>query len=171
MKIIYTVFALLVAVVANGQNPYLTLDYDSLVIYDYGDGFEKEGNIGKTGDVYYFKKTPAKKAKLTASEANVFSYKIGDKSSYGSVAAACFNPHFAALYYKNGKAIANIEICVGCNIAESSLKLTAQDQLPQKADDGTVYYLGYGMSNKFRKYLKELINKYKFSHEPVYNLD
>jgi hypothetical protein len=166
MKIIYTVFVLLLAVVANGQNPYLTLDYDSLVIYDYGNIAETESNVKQIGNRYLLKSKPQKSVVLTTNEAKAFSTKIGLKSSYGQPAAACFNPHFAALYYKNGIGIASVEICVDCNQLYSSLTLKAQNQYPQKADDGSVYYSGYGMSKEFRKYLKELQMKYHFSNMP-----
>lgn len=158
MKIIYTVFAMLLAVVASGQNPYLTLDYDSLVIYDYGNIAETEGNVTQIGNRYLLKSKPQKRVVLTTIEAKTFSTRIGLKSSYGQPAAACFNPHFAALYYKNGIGIASVEICVNCNQLYSSLTLKAQEFYTKKGS--------YGMSKEFRKYLKELQMKYHFSNMP-----
>jgi hypothetical protein len=148
------------------QNPYLTLDYDSLVICDFGNIEETEGNITQIGSSYLLKSKPQNRLALSIVEAKEFSNKIGLKSSYGQPTAACFMPHFAAMYYKDGKGIACVEICVDCNILDASHGIKAMEHTPQKADDGSIYYINTGMSKEFRKYLTGLLLKYKFSHAP-----
>ena len=162
-----TVCLLFCACSLKAQNPYLTLDYDSLVICDFGNIEETEGNVTKIGDHYYMKYKPAKRVKLSSGQANSFSKQVGQKTSYGQPTAACFMPHFLALYYKNGKGIAYVEICISCNLLDSSHYIKAIDQFPEKADDGTVYYINRGLSKTFRKYLKELLLRYGFSNAPA----
>jgi hypothetical protein len=159
-------FLVLFAFTASAQNPYATLVYDSLVICDFGNIEETESNITQIGSSYLLKSEPQKRIKLSTTEAKDFSNKIGLKSSYGQPTAACFMPHFAAMYYKDGKGIACVEICVDCNILDASHDIKAMEHTPQKADDGSIYYINTGMSKEFRKYLKGLLLKYKFSHAP-----
>lgn len=150
MKLLTALFLVLFAFSVKAQNPYATLVYDSLVIYDYGHMIEK-GNIKKVGKNYEFYRTPTKHIKLAKTEAKEFSDKIGLKSSYSDISDECYDPHFGALYYKGGKAIAYVEICTECNNFQFS------------------HNLGFGttsMSTTFKKYLKVLLTKYKFSHLP-----
>lgn len=165
MKLLITLLVLF-AFTASAQNPYATLVYDSLVIYDYGFEGQGESNIKQTGKYYSFITKPTKSVTLTKAEAKEFSFRINADSSYGQGVASCFDPHFAAFYYKGGKVIANVEICVDCNILDASHGIKAMEHTPQKADDGSIYYINTGMSKEFRKYLKGLLLKYKFSHAP-----
>jgi hypothetical protein len=163
-------FALLVLVplAASAQNPYLKLDYDSLVIYDYG--FEMradESNIKKTGKNYSLINKPAKSVKLSHVEAKEFTTKIGEDSTYAQYSADCFNPHFAAFYYKKGKAIANVEICIGCNRLYPSIEIPAKFARPEKIEGGETFYPHSGLSRNFRLYMKVLLDKYGFSHAPT----
>lgn len=157
MRFVITLLVL-ITLSLKAQNPYVTLAYDSLVIYDFGNLAETESNVKKKMLTYSLDAEPAKKVKLSSAEAIEFSNRIGLKSSYGQSAAACFMPHFTALYYKRGLGVAYVEICVDCNQLDASLKLKAQEYDPQKGD--------YGMSKAFRKYLKGLLLKYHFSHVP-----
>jgi hypothetical protein len=116
--------------------------------------------------VYEFGFKPVKSAKLTKVEAKEFSIRIGADSSYGQGVASCYDPHFAAFYYKGGKAIANVEVCIECNRLYPNLDLKAQNQNPWTTDEGEVYYLNTGMSRGFRLYMKALLTKYGFSHIP-----
>lgn len=157
MKLLIT-FLVLFACTVKAQNPYLTMDYDSLVICDFGNIEETEGNITQIDSRYLLKSKPQKRVVLSTTEAKEFSNRIGLKSSYGQSAAACFIPHFAALYYKGGVGIASVEICVDCNQLYTSHNIKS---LVFDSDKNE-----YGMSKEFRKYLKSLLQKYKFSHAP-----
>lgn len=157
MKLLVTFLVLFVCSV-KAQNPYLTLDYDSLVICDFGNLVETEGNVTQIGSRYLLKSKPQKRVALGLVEAKEFSNRIGLKSSYGQSAAACFVPHFAALYYKGGVGIASVEICVDCNQLYTSHNIKS---LVFDSDKNE-----YGMSKEFRKYLKGLQTKYNFSHKP-----
>ena len=167
MKLL-AVFLVLFACTVKAQNPYLKLVYDSLVIYDYENkmGDEPGTNIYKKGNVFEFGFKPVKSAKLTKEAAKDFTFRIGVDSSYGQGVASCYDPHFAAMFYKGGKAIANVEVCIECNRLYPNLELKAQNQNPWTTDEGEVYYLNTGMSRGFRLYMKALLTKYGFSHIP-----
>ena len=166
MKSILTWFFLLPLVLtkAHAQNPFLTLKYDSLVWYDYK-GYK--GNfdvIDKSGKL---NKSVVKSAVLDAVSAKEFSRRLGLRSSYGQAKAFCFDPHLGIVYYKAGKAIATVLICMDCNILEPSLHLKAQEQGYDVGGPGnpTGLYTGGGMSPAFRKYINSLLIKYRFSHQ------
>lgn len=164
MKLLVT-FLVLFACYVKAQNPYLKLVYDSLVIYDYGFEAPGETNIKKTGKQYTFIKKPIKSITLTKVEAKEFTTKIGEDSTYSQNSADCFDPHFAAFYYKKGKAIANVEICIGCNRLYPSKNIPAKFARPEKLA-GYVIYPHSGMSKAFRLYMKDLLETYDFSHAP-----
>ncbi len=167
MKLLVT-FLVLFACTVKAQNPYSTLAYDSLVIYDYGiEMAADESNIKIEGKHFTFKNKPVKSVVLSVAEAKEFTTKIGEDSTYSQNSADCFNPHFAAFYYKKGKVIANVEICIACNRLDPSLDITGPYKNPQKTDDGDVYYIDNGLSRSYRLYLKALLNKYGFSHAPT----
>lgn len=136
------------ALSASAQNPYSAAVYDSLVIYDYGN-MDVKSNIKKSGKYYTFYTAPAKSIKLSKTEAKEFSDKIALASSYTDVTDDCYDPHFAALYYKGGKAFGYIEVCMDCSNAKASFELP-----------------GAGFLAPLKKYLKALLVKYNFSHIP-----
>jgi hypothetical protein len=164
MKLVIALF-LLMCITAKAQNPYATLAYDSLVIYDYGFEGQGESNIKQTGKYYSFITKPVKSVRLTKTEANNFTTKIGEDSTYTQNSADCFDPHFAAFYYKKGKAIANVEVCVGCNRLYSSIEIPAKIARPEELAGYTIYPYS-GLSKAFRIYLKDLLNAHGFSHAP-----
>lgn len=149
------------------QNPYDSLTYDSLVIYDfeYRDYSIKPRKrimsiIDENGNP---PSTIKKSVRLPKQEAQGLSEKIGLKSSYGQITAACFDPHFGMVYYENGKVIEYITICLACNYPRSSLRIPAQEKGGEKMDNGEMYYKLRGFSKSFRKYLNGLKIKYDFS--------
>ena len=77
--------------------------------------------------------------------------------------AACFDPHFGAVFYENGIPKEYLTICMACNTIRPSLKIPAMNQGP-KEYEGEIYYRLYGFSKEFRKYLSELKQKHGFSH-------
>jgi len=153
---------------AFGQdNPYATLTYDSLVIYDF-EYLDYSVNprkrilsiIDENGDL---PNTIKKLVRLPSPEAQELSEKIGLQSSYGQLTAACFDPHFGMVYYENGKAKEFVTICLSCNFPRSSLNIPVRNQGGEKMDNGEMYYTKTGFSKAFRKYLNEIKIKYGFS--------
>ncbi|MCP4459811.1 MAG: hypothetical protein GY816_17585 [Cytophagales bacterium] len=153
------------------QNPYASLSYDSLVIYDfeYLDYSVKPRKrimsiIDENGKL---PNTIKKSVRLPAKEAKELSDKIGLKSSYGQITAACFDPHFGMVYYENGKPKEHVTICLTCNFPRSSLEIPTRDQGGEKMDNGEMYYTLEGFSKSFRQYLNDIKKKYDFSAQLV----
>lgn len=51
---------------------------------------------------------------------------LTQKSTYGEGTAACFNPHFALVFYKNNKMINQINICLDCNYLIADIDIPAE---------------------------------------------
>jgi len=166
MKIL-TITLLLLAAVCNAQNPYAALSCDSVVIVDYGNMQTEDTNIEKYSNGYRFMHIPSKAKTLTKGETDELIERIGKKSSYGVEHATCYMPHLAVMFMKNGYAVEYVEVCTECNRLVSSLELEATKQGPTDVGEGQVYYLNSGLSNDFRKFLGEILTKYKFSHVPT----
>jgi hypothetical protein len=146
--------------------PFSSLSSDSLVLYDFNKNTRPGASIviEKEGKKVL---APFEKSKKIGIKYSVeFNGWVEDQKSYGAGTAACFDPHLGVVYYKDGQIQAYINICMGCNILESSLPLKVQNQGPQKDEEsGAIYYTLNGMSKSFRKYLNQLIRKNNFSHE------
>jgi len=153
------------------SNPYATLTYDSLVIYDFENLdysvkprkrimsiIDENGNLPNT---------VKNSICLPAKEAQELSDKIGLKNSYGQITAACFDPHLGMVYYKGGKAMEYVTICLSCNYAKPSLKIVASDQGGIDLGDGELYYSRHGFSKSFRQYLNNMKKRYNFSAQIV----
>ena len=163
---IFILLLLTSTLVLSQPNPYTTLTYDSLIIYDfeYLDYSVKPRKrilsiIDENGNL---PNTVKKSVRLPTKEALQFSKRIGLKSSYGQITAACFDPHLGAVYYENGKVKEHITICLACNYPRSSLKIQARNQ-GREMNGGEIYYTLTGFSKSFRKYLNNLKKKYHFS--------
>jgi len=145
------------------KNPFLSLNFDSVILYDYqpyGEDpslFDSKGEIGKGVEVN-------KRLKLDLGTAKQLNLKLGAKESYGQANASCFEPHLAIGYFKNGKIIQHIMVCIGCNVLSSSIDIPAQHQNKQRIGND-YYYTGHGMSKSFRQFLNRLLVKYNFSHQ------
>ena len=133
-----------------------------MIICDYeSDGEHSYPLVDKNGNLTSIVKKNAKLDKQTITTLN---FKLGDKKSYGQVHADCFEPHFGILYYKMNKVVAQIEICLSCNVLSSNIEIPAQKQGKQ-GKGYKVNYLGDGMSKSFRKFINSIIKKYNFSHQ------
>jgi len=164
MKTIITSIFLFLFVYCYAQlkNPYKTLKYDKVVFYDFEIADEKGLVIvNKDGSYEQSIIKQVQLDKLTISKIN---NKLGDKKSFGGGQAACFDPHCGFVYYFKNKVLAQITICLGCNGLYSTIDIPAQQQGKQGKGKG-VYYMLDGMSKSFRKFINELLKKYKFSHQ------
>ena len=107
--------------------------------------------------------TISKKATLPGTTINILNSKLGSKKSYGNGTAACYDPHLGFVYYLKNKIVAHVSICLECNRLNSSIDIPAQKQ--GKVGEGNeIYYISDGLSNSFRKFLTNLLIKYRFSH-------
>lgn len=96
---------------ANGQttNPFLSLKFDKIILYDYEQDGENPSFIGDNGQVIKGVKIN-RQATLDSATAKIFNTKIGDYKSYGKASASCFEPHLAILYYLKGKVATYISL-------------------------------------------------------------
>ena len=146
---------------AQQKNPFLTLQFDKVIVCDYeSDGEHSYPLVDKNGNLTNIIK---KNVILDKQTINALNFKLGNKKSYGQVHADCFEPHFGILYYKMNKVVAQIEICLSCNVLSSSIQIPSQKQDKQGKGD-KAYYLGNGMSKSFRKFINNIVKKNNFSH-------
>lgn len=181
MKFVLTIFLGASFLTLSAQeNPYAEIEFDSLVIYDieyiYRDEDGKRARV-KTivkSDGSVVRSSIKSSARLKKSEAEEFTNRLGNKDSFGLNSAACFDPHFAAIYYSKGKPAAHITICLSCNTYQPSQKIPAS--LVDREYDGEVYRVTSGFSLAYREYLNELKKKYGFHtvseiDNPIYHVD
>lgn len=167
MKLVYTTLLILLVCsygYCSSNNPFKKISYDSIVLYDFeprGEGIEALSIINKDNQLA---KTIKKSKTLTSKEATQFSRTIGQKSSYGKFPAACYEPHLGIVYYKDGKVIQHITVCMDCSRLVSSIDIPNQNQGKQISEDGEIYYSLIGMSKSLRTYLNNILIKYKFSY-------
>lgn len=160
--IIFAFLSVSVDTAQQKSNPFLKLKFDKVVIYDYGPGPEKGAPIvNARGELA---KSIKKKAQLSATSVQQLNKKLGERSSYGSTTAFCFDPHLGVVYFLKDKIVAHISICFSCNRLRSSIDLPAQKQ--GKVGEGKeAYYLADGLSKSFRLFLNKLVKANHFSHQ------
>jgi hypothetical protein len=142
-------------------NPFLSLKFDKVIVCDFeNDGEHDYPLVNEKGQLTNIVKKSAQLDKVTISKLIT---KLGDKQSYGQGHAECFEPHFGVIFYKGAKEVAEVQICLSCNVLSSTLTIPAQKQ--GKAGHGKdVYYNLDGMSKQFRGFINGLIKQYNFSH-------
>ena len=158
---IYILGCLLLCVPVSGQspNPYASLLFDKLVMYAYNGADKGAPIVNQQGEL---DTTVIKQAMIDPRTAKRLNSRLGDIKSFGSIAAACFEPHLGFVYYRKGKAVAHLDICLACNRLRSSLRIKAQEQ-GRHGTGRDVYYQLDGMSPAFRQFLNGLLIRYHFS--------
>ncbi len=157
MRYCFTLLALFATLCTTAQldTSYTTLRYDSVVIYHYNKGNHDEGvAIVDAGRLNAREVISA--WRLSRDSAAQISKLLMETSSYGGTQAACYKPHLGIVYWRGGKPVADVCVCLSCNVLSPSLPITAQKQGTQYGD----YYTLKGMSDSFRKYLKDMVDKY-----------
>lgn len=144
------------------QNPFSTLKFDKVVMYDFAGG--KGSDLYIVDNKGQLAKSISKQIQLDKVIVSKLNEKLGNKKSYGDVTAACFDPHLGFVYYLSGKIVAHITICLDCNRLRSSIPIVAQQQ--GKVGKGKdAYYISDGLSITFRNFLNTLLVKNNFSHQ------
>lgn len=122
-------------ILPNSKNgvPFDKLNYDKIIAYDFQGSEEPYPNvIDKHGK--FVPVITAQKA-LSQIQADKILSALSKKSTYGEGTAACFNPHFALVFYKENKPINQISICLDCNYLIADLDIPAETH--RKIDKGT----------------------------------
>jgi hypothetical protein len=105
--------------VPKANNVFAILPYDKAVAYSY-DG---EGDIEIIDEKGELAKKIKKKVVLSKPQTIRLTNIFCDESTYGGDIASCFNPHFGIVFYKTGKPIAYVSVCLECNYLVSSIKI------------------------------------------------
>ncbi|PQJ10357.1 hypothetical protein CJD36_010290 [Flavipsychrobacter stenotrophus] len=121
------------------------LRYDSAVIYSYSPQRDNPDIIDKNGKLNQSVNQSALLDSVTAREIN---NKLETSGSFNDSMGLCFDPHLAFVYYRSGKPIADIVVCLACNVFICSV-----NDIPK-------WYFAGGMTGCFQKYLRDLGVKY-----------
>lgn len=148
---------------AQQKNPYAALKFDKVIMYDFEGG--KEGDIYIIDDKGQLAKSISKQVVINKAIIDNLNSKLGNKKSFGGGTAACFDPHVGFVYYLKNKIVAHLSICLDCNRLYSSTGNLPAQQQGKVGKGKDAYYLGEGMSKFFRRFINNLLIKYKFSHQ------
>ena len=140
---------------AQRDTSYATIRYDSVVIYHYNKGaHEKEIAIVEHGRLNT--QEVIKSHQLDKANAAHLGNLLMQRSSYGEAEAACYDPHLGIVYWLAGRPAQYVSVCLSCNRLRASISIAAQKQGSKYGD----YYTQQGMTDSFRKYLKDMVDKY-----------
>ena len=166
MRLITILFLLTLSVLLKGQtnNPFLKLNYDKVIMYDF-DG-TKELNLSIVDNNGELAKSIKKQVQLDKTTITELNTRLGTKKSFGEQPAACFEPHLGIVYYFGRKIVGHITICLSCHRLSSSINLPAQRQ-GQEGKGQDKIYTRNGLSESFEKFIEQLITKNNFSFGPL----
>jgi len=96
---------------------------DSVIALDYI-GFEGEHFYLPVNSKGQWINTVKKRQKLTKEQEMLITKVLGDKKSFRDpLVIPCFQPNLAFVYYKNGKIIGQISVCLGCAGLQTTIGL------------------------------------------------
>jgi hypothetical protein len=144
------------------KNPFLSLKFDKVIIYDYQPHGENPSLVDNGQIIKAV--TIKRQVELDRPTIEKLNAKLGDKKSYGSSHADCFEPHLGIVYYLQNKIVGNVIICLDCNLLSSSIDIPALKQGKQGQGKDT-YYILDGLSKSFRQFLNDLLKKYNLSNQ------
>ena len=107
------------------NNVFASLNYDRVVAYDYNG----EGDVEIIDNKGRLAPKIKKQINLTRPQVIKLTNIFCSKSSYGGDIAACFNPHFGIVFYKNNKPEAYVSVCLDCNYLVSSIEIPIVDEI------------------------------------------
>lgn len=118
-------------------SPFDTLVFDKVIAYDFDGIRSPSQSILQNNDRLVSAIT--KQEALNASQADFVLDFLTDKSTYGGVRYACFEPHLAFVFYESGKIKMVVDICLDCNFLRASSKIPATEANLFYFDDDTSY--------------------------------
>ena len=172
LKIVSFIFLFAIAICSNGQtkNPFLTIKFDKVKMYDFEGGNGSDLSI--VDDKGELATSISKIVQLSNQTITRLNTKLGDKKSYGGTTDSCFDPHLGFVYYLQCKIVEYITISLDCNRLRSSIDIPSQKQ--GKVGNGKdAYYISDGLSKTFRQFINMLLKRNQFSHQikPGSNFD
>lgn len=141
--------------------PFDKLDYDKLIAYDFvGSEEPYPAVIDRKGK---FVPVVIGQQYLSQQQADKILSTLTSKSTYGEATAACFQPHFALVFYKDNKMINQINVCLDCNYLISDISIPAETH--KKINAGTKdEYAITGFTNKGKKAIIDLCKELNFTY-------
>jgi hypothetical protein len=145
---------------SNGK-PFDKLDYDKLIAYDFvGSEEPYPAVIDRQGK---FVPVVLGQQYLSQEQADKILSTLTNKSTYGEATAACFQPHFALVFYKNNKMINQINVCLGCNYLISDIAIPAETHKKVNAGAKDEYSMT-GFTDKGKKAIRDLCKQLNFTY-------
>lgn len=148
----------------NIYNPFLTLDIDEVIAYDYETHMDTEmpyivDTKGKLNP------TIVKQKVLTKQQVETLKIFLGSTDTYGETRAFCFEPHLGIVFYKNKKVVEHVSICISCRHLASSVEIPAESfkTYTFESDPNTKFPLD-GFSPKAKQFLFEFCQSLGFSY-------
>lgn len=144
----------------NGQ-PFDKLNYDKVIAYDFAGSEEPyPAVIDKQGK---FVPVVLGQQYLSQEQADKILSTLTSKSTYGEATAACFQPHFALVFYKDNKMVNQINVCLGCNYLISDIAIPAETH--KKVNKGAKdEYALTGFTGKGKKVIIDLCKELNFTY-------
>jgi hypothetical protein len=152
----------------NSKNgvPFDKLDYDKIIAYDFAGSEEPYPSVidpkGKFVPVVLGQQF------LTQQQADKILSTLSSNSTYGEATAACFQPHFALVFYKDNKMINQINVCLGCNYLISDIAIPAKTH--KKVNAGTKdEYAITGFTKSGKRAIIDLCKQFNFTYGQTEN--
>ena len=144
--------------------PFDKLDYDKVIAYDFAGSEEPYPSvIDEKGN---FVPVVLGQQFLTQKQADKILLTLTSKSTYGKATAACFQPHFALVFYKDKKMINQINVCLDCNYLISDIAIPAETH--KKVNAGTKdEYAITGFTKSGKKAIIDLCKQLHFTYGPT----
>lgn len=163
MRFNFILFLFFCAGITQGQhsNPFFSLNYDKVIMYDF-ESEEADPNIIRS-DGQLAKKIH-RQVTLNTAVISALYKKLEDPSSFGGGTRNCYIPHLGIVYYLKNVPVAQINICMDCNRIFSNLPLLGKKYGRIYTGAASYYLKDDGMSKSFRHFLTKLLKEKNFSH-------
>jgi hypothetical protein len=149
---------------ASVHNPFLELDIDEVIAYDYETNVETQDPYIITIDEK-LNPTVSQRKVLTSEQISKLKTFLGSIETYGNTRADCFNPHLGIVFYKDKKVVDHISICISCNHLASSIEIPAASfKTYTYQSDKTMKFPMDGFSLKAKQFLSDFCQSLGFSH-------
>lgn len=140
--------------------PFDSLDFNKVIAYDFG------GPDGRAESVIShnstFTNTVSNQKALNKKQVEKLLSFITNKNTYGYSTAACFQPRWALVFFKNTQITCVIDICLDCNFLSSTLEIPAVSANDLVEND---YMLPrHGFSKEGRKSIKYLAKELEMQY-------
>lgn len=158
VSFLFISLAFLSPIVLAQINPFSLLEYDKVVAYE----FQGDGAVSIKDCLTQDTSKISKSIELSKKQVQHLENILTLNSSYGSVTASCFDPHFAIVYYKNNKIIGSINICLDCNYLKATPKIPATtSKTIQLTEDYS--HPAYGFSKEARQEIHRICEELGFT--------